>query len=227
VTARGELRCILFVLLAGACGGCLASTDYGLDEEPPRPESVTAPPATPQPACEPNASACVGTELLRCLGGRWQVEAECTDEGICSTALGRCTRCEPLVEHACNSGRLERCRADGDGFELLEDCVAVGKLCDVELSYDGCLGCRGTDRRCDDEALQRCVRGAFVDAGACQLGTCRVVDGRADYCPECRRPGQEGCGLGSRVLCTDALRFEQVESCPGGCAFDAGVAHCL
>jgi hypothetical protein len=54
-----------------------------------------------------------------------------------------------------------------------------------------------------------------------------IVDGRNDHCPECPEPGQEGCGVGKRVVCSEAVELEELEVCPGGCAFDGGVTHCL
>lgn len=224
-TAR-ELRLALFVGVAALGGsGCLVTNEYGLEDQraPVEPE----PKAMPAAECDETMRTCVGRELLRCVLGRWELEAECAAEQTCSATLGRCARCEPGVEHTCHGNRLERCRDDGAGYELLEDCGDAGKVCDVELSYDRCLDCRGAEQRCGRAVLQRCVGGRFVDAGACAVGECRAVDGRRDYCPECPAPGREACGRGSRVVCTDALQLEELEACPGGCAFDGGVTHCL
>jgi hypothetical protein len=222
-----ELMSSVGVLIALGSSGCLVTNDYGLQDEPAGIDQVTVPSTPPPPVCDEGAPSCVGRDLLRCVVGRWELEAECAADATCSATLGRCASCEPGVEHRCNEGRLERCRDDGTDYDLLEDCAAAGKVCDVELSYDRCLDCRGADHQCGEGVLHKCVAGQFVDAGACEVGGCRVVDGRRDYCPECPRPGQEACGVVSRVVCSELLRFEELEACSDGCAFDGGVTHCL
>jgi hypothetical protein len=204
------------------------ASEFELEKkEPEREEPAPSATAPVRAVCEEGEHSCSGRDLLHCASGRWQVARQCALDETCSAPLGRCTVCEPLLEYRCRQGRLERCRAEGSGFDLVEDCLAVGKTCDVQLSYDSCLGCRGTDRRCDGAALQRCSGGQFVDAGTCDFGPCRVVDGRNDYCPECPEPGREACGAGARVVCTATLELEELEACPGGCGFDGGVTHCL
>jgi hypothetical protein len=71
------------------------------------------------------------------------------------------------------------------------------------------------------------VDAEFIDGGICGVGSCQVVDGQNDYCPECAEPGQEACGLSSRVVCDETRRFEAVETCPNGCTFDGGATRCL
>lgn len=228
VRPRTSLSSSLPVWLALAGAGCLATNEFDLKKKAPEP-SAAAPSATApvEPLCDENARSCKDGNLLQCVSGRWQLTQQCTPDQRCSTPLGRCIVCEPSTEYRCNLGRLERCQAEGGGFELVEDCLAAGKLCDEQLSYDRCLECRATDRRCSGATLHRCSGGQFVDAGACELGPCQVVDGRMDHCPECPEPGREACGVGARVVCSPTLELEEIETCAAGCAFDGGVTHCL
>lgn len=227
-TRTGTVSCVLLAFWIPATTGCLASSDFELEKKSrPSNSSPTTTMVPRPPVCTEGDRSCVGKELLECVAGQWQTEMLCTAAQTCSATLERCTSCEPRIEHACEGDRLMRCRENGEDFELLEDCALAGKVCDVELSSDRCLDCRSTDRRCNETAIERCVGGQFMDAGTCPLGACRVVDGRADYCPECPRPGLEACGLGKRVKCSDSLRLEEIETCPGSCAVDGDVTRCL
>lgn len=171
--------------------------------------------------------ACVNGELRRCQDGQWTLVARCAQTQFCSVELQRCTECEPIRDTVCDGLRLLRCRHDGDGFELLQDCESIGGLCDVALSPEACLECRATDRRCDGDVLMRCVNGRFGDGEPCEAGPCQVVDGRSDYCAECSHPKREACGVDERVVCSDTYRFESLGRCPNGCVVAGDATTCL
>lgn len=214
------------MLLSFGVAGCLVLSEYDQLEDREAPAGDSAP-LTDKSTCLPAQVSCVNGQLRHCRDGSWEVLVSCDPTEFCSTELGRCTLCEPGRDTTCNGSRLERCRADGEGYELVQDCQSAGKVCDVALSPEACLTCRASDRRCDGDMLLRCSQGAFSEGQPCAAGPCQVVDGRRDYCPECSRPGEEACGARERVVCSDSYRLEVIEPCPEGCVAQGDATRCL
>jgi hypothetical protein len=109
--------------------------------------------------CAPNATACSGSDLLRCGTNGFAPVARCKAVELCNAALGRCDKpaCSVAGALRCTADeppRLEECGNDLR-WNLREACAGP-TLCSV--SAGRCLppACELDDTRCVGQELQRC-----------------------------------------------------------------------
>lgn len=178
--------------------------------------------------CESGETRCNGLKLQACNDGRWNDGFDCAGSnlvcrvGASGAVCGAPTtdggagdagseRCMPL-EVRCAEDRYERCLTSGLGFEVLEDCAALGQGCDP-TAVPHCVpkSCvRGTDPefRCTSAGVAQICAGVYETYAPCsdEGGTCSSATGR------CQTPA--ACPAGTQ-RCNGA----RIERCEGGQAW--------
>lgn len=98
-----------------------------------------------QCACAPGQAACappaLGTpdshKVATCnaAGDQAAITQPCPDDGVCDN--GACQPCKPTAVR-CLGAKALQCKADGSGWQVLEDCTASGKFCSGGGCRDVC-----------------------------------------------------------------------------------------
>ncbi|HEY3495241.1 MAG TPA: hypothetical protein VGK73_11170 [Polyangiaceae bacterium] len=103
---------------------------------------------TPAAQCSENQFRCVDA-MLFCAresdeGEELTLLQRCNSAAECDSTAGRCTVCE-LGEFRCDGARVERCKADQSGFELVWTCENAGE-CNVASGE--CRACNPGETQC-------------------------------------------------------------------------------
>lgn len=189
-------RMSLAAALTALTSGCIMLTgDFELLEEE---------------ACPVPFACSAAGELQACtiVGGTQRLEPidECGSANLCDRVSGTCMECVPHSQRRCNEDVLERCNADGRGWEVETDCSGQGLVC-AENEASGtvvarCAVCQRGERICDEreEAVLGCELTnegwAFFEDERCEHFGC--MSGSSDglrnaWCKVCDTPNRSYC----------------------------------
>jgi hypothetical protein len=152
------MRAVLVASLCLALIGCASSGsggggDSGSDE-----------------ACEGSDTRCTGNTFQSCQGGNWTNESQCAV--LCDADLG-CVQCSPGGAF-CMEDDAYRCAADGQSYELAEDCT--GDLhCSGGTCRDLCADAAGSKSYLGCEYYAVDLDNAVDIVGAPFIGTCLLA----------------------------------------------------
>ncbi len=130
----------------------------------------------------------------------------CGAPNLCDRSRGSCLACVPRSQRRCNEDVLERCNADGSGWEVETDCSGQGLLC-AEDDSEGtviarCAVCQRGEKICDDDeqATLKCeltTQGwGFFEDERCEHFGCMQGDAnglRDAWCKVCDAPNSGYC----------------------------------
>lgn len=172
--------------------------------------------AAPIPAAACLGSAgqgvCNGPTMSLCSSQRTvERTLTCASERQCLLGKDRreCAVCEP-GQYRCTQQTLERCTADGSGFERTKDC---GSAADCNAAEGLCgEGCEEGRKMCAGDGLRACGSDhVFVDLKRCEPGLCDGENGECDVCV----PGAKTCQSSNAVsLCNANGQSHTTQSCP-------------
>jgi hypothetical protein len=206
------------------------------------------------PSCVPRQVQCDATLLVACNEGQTDFEPaeDCATPKLCDASISytglrgapRCVRATCAAgEHRCSdTGVLEVCNADRDGYDPLEACIGA-PFCNAVAADNGLPGClqapcEADDQQCNGPQIQRCLsdRTGFENLGAaCETrGLCNDQNPTA-FCaaPACQRGALTGtefrCDGVTLSRCNDQLTgYDPISSCatPGLCNAGLGFNGC-
>ena len=147
-------------------------------------------------------------------------QQDCTSEALClaGVATRTCAMCRPGSDRRCVDTRLERCNADGTGYELGKEC-ATAALCNEVADDCTTAACSPTRKACNGRTLQRCNADQTAlefDATCDSEDLCDEANGECDICS----PGALSCagdGTTKRTCNTSGQGYDDV-SCTGNAA---------
>lgn len=127
---------------------------------------MSQPPMCMDEVCTAGELSCDGERLLRCrqAGDGHDVLSTCASAALCQRAVAEgagdvtpsCAAvCSPPGSFRCSGMLLEQCASDSTGFDTIEDCGALGLVCDSTLG--ACGGpCTPGSYRCNSAMLEVC-----------------------------------------------------------------------
>lgn len=167
--------------------------------------------------CAGDETRCDGGNLLACVGGEWELEQSCAEEG-CQDVPGDhdyCRVCRAPEERRCDGpNTLLSCNAEQTEWIGSQTCAAG---CQENGLQDYCRECEPNTAECSGDGRSRRVCG--VDGRWQQFDRClnsgRCIDaGSSDYCDMCE-PGTASCvGENRRRVCWEGGRPGAIEICP-------------
>jgi hypothetical protein len=171
--------------------------------------------AGPQPGqdCMIGSATCNGPDALKCVGGKWQLQATCgggtpvCENGLCVVCSENAKSCVGAVPRTCSAGQ----------WVYADQCSGANNVC-----LDGtCVQCAPGQKQCTGTTPQVCsVNGTWQDQAAC-AGSTPTCDGPTATCVECA-PGDNRCsGLDSQT-CAATKKWVKVKTCAIVCG-GAGV----
>lgn len=194
-----DSHCIAFGMVcdtnSGLCVACLT------DQNCPQPQFCLEQTCVDD-VCKPGTTRCYGTfEVSMCAanGGAW-LPSLCPQGQLCAEGKCRPLPCKPGALR-CDGANVVRCRDDGTGEEVDEDCaqtdrICLGGHCEAKACKAGAIICADTHTSlvCED-ADKGYKPSACDDGNACTFDLCEPGVG-------CTHPGKpDGMACGAETWC--------------------------
>jgi hypothetical protein len=174
-------------------------------------------PACDAPICTPGELRCSDLSTLeRCRsdGGKWDFVEQCVNRRLCNSKATRCEvpACTVAGATRCKGAEFQACREDLTRWEQKMLCSPTGS-CDPQ---SGCLPlpCSDGAFRCNDVALEQCIRSTWTRTDTC--ATTALCDAAQHQCiqPTCAR-GERQCVGAILQRCNTAQNgWLELETCP-------------
>jgi alpha-tubulin suppressor-like RCC1 family protein len=152
---------------------------------------------------------------------------QCATGTVCDAKLKKCVTCTPGVQECTSSNQLRRCRDDGTGWDVVENCQVNRKQCIATLPQcaDGSIG----STFCDEQGNFKRVGadGVAVTVQAC--GSPALCDYVAGCLPPKCTVGQILCQGGRALRCGDGANMTEIADCgsPNACVDGLGCVTAL
>jgi hypothetical protein len=176
-------------------------------------------------ACTPGKPVCASASSIPCsdAGTLLAEQAEdCGSAALCSPGVG-CLKatCAP-ADFVCSADEkaVERCKADGTGFQAPEPCASNEK-CYAGLGCAECDPADGSDRCLGDEVVH-CVSGKYVTTAKCAAGACDV-----DHCSTCDAGSVQCSGDGQSIQTCQAGVLTAPTQCPANTHCSVAAKKCV
>ena len=174
--------------------------------------------------CNPNNMA----ELQGCPPSRldWNLVDTCLTSALCNAVAKQCDKgCVPGT-YQCNGARLELCRQDGTGFDLISTCQDANH-CNIQQR--DCVPCVAGESQCSGATLQTCGTDlAWKNQQACaSTALCDAPNGQCT--PQgCQKAGAFSCDAANLRICPpDLVAWAPQAVCVTPVLCDAANGRCI
>jgi hypothetical protein len=182
------------------------------------------------PACNPGDYRCNPSNLAELQGCPpsgldWNLVDTCLTPALCNPVAKQCDPgCVPGT-YRCTGARLELCRPDGTGFDVIKTCQDANHC---NLQQQDCVACVPGQSQCSSVSLQTCGSNlAWTTVQACASSALCDATNAQCQTPGCPKAGAFSCdGANLRVCPTDLVAWTVQATCVTAALCDAANGRC-